>query len=156
MGDAWLTTALALEYHRSLASRKVKTSGGRVVVSAAGVTSLRWVQFPSLTCSFNLLDAKRQGIFDADEVIMKDKIAYHLQKDDILMGPKGQKAKVETVIKKNNDRDIEVTVRLPEGKKLLRFGWREDVRLWAPPSKRRRYAFLFWLAKKLNAPIKRV
>ena len=86
----------------------------------------------------------------------RTKLALHLVKGDTLRLD-GKKAKVETVVHTNEMKTINVTLRLPkkEGKRAKSYIWNEEVDLWLPPKKRIRYGLLFWLAKKLRAPIKR-
>ena len=86
---------------------------------------------------------------------MKDKIAYHLKKGDVILLDKGVRGKVETVICKDEDRLIETTTRTEDGKKIAHYKWNELVPLYEPSKKTRRYGLLFLLAKLLRAPIKR-
>ena len=85
---------------------------------------------------------------------MKDKIAYHLKKGDVILLDK-ERVNVETVICKDEDRLLEVTVRTNIGKKIAHFKWNELVPLWEPPKKTARYKLLFFLSRFLGAPIKR-
>jgi hypothetical protein len=92
--------------------------------------------------------------------VSKTKIALHLVKGDVILISEGRRklrGKVELVVKRDNDRLIEVTYRIPRetGKRIERYHWREDVPLYSPQLKRRRYALLMWLSKVLRAPVKR-
>ena len=86
---------------------------------------------------------------------MKTKIALHLVKGDVVFIKPKQKGKVESVVKTEDQKTINVVLRTDDGKIATAYYWREEVDMWSPPKKKWRYAFLLWLAKKLGAPVKR-
>lgn len=94
---------------------------------------------------------KNQSTRMALELKAEDQIS--LERDD---DGKPIKFIVKSVKMSDNGRHITVIGKDPSGiphEHVL--DWRKEVDLYLPPKKDRRYAFLLWLSKHLNAPVKR-
>jgi hypothetical protein len=86
----------------------------------------------------------------------EEKQALHLKKGDVLFSPEGGKETILSVVDKNEMRDIHVTVRTDDGKRVRIFPWTQMISMYKKPEVAKwRYDTVFWLAKKLKAPIKR-
>jgi preprotein translocase subunit YajC len=88
----------------------------------------------------------------------KDTLADDLQKGDVILDSKGNKATIENITKKaaNDNKDVSITIR-NDGKQTTHKYFKTSVlKVWKkPPDKQIRWMILKWIAKRMKIEIKR-